>query len=47
MVSEFEGISMAKVWELGVINFLNDLLYLKFKADHDNKLLQREIAKHR
>ena len=35
VVSEFENIPLESVWSLGVIQFMNDLLYLKMKAKHD------------
>lgn len=35
MVSEFEAIPLEQVWGLGVTQFLNDLLYIKFKDKHD------------
>ena len=41
MVAEFEGISLEQVWRIGVIQFLNDLLYLKFKDAHDAEQYKR------
>lgn len=41
MVSKFEGISIPQVWDLGVVNFLNDILYLKFKAEHESDLINK------
>jgi len=35
MVADFERISIEQVWSLGVIHFLNDLLYLKLKQQFD------------
>lgn len=35
MVSEFENIKLSEVWELPVIQFLNDLSYLKIKQQKD------------
>jgi hypothetical protein len=35
MVAEFEAISLEQVWNLGVIHFLNDLLYIKMKNKAD------------
>lgn len=41
IVSEFENISLDNVWKLPVIQFLNDLTYLKLKLEwDDNKLKQ-------
>ena len=37
MVSEFEGIPLDSVWELPVVQFLNDLNYLKQKRLVDNE----------
>ena len=45
MVADFEGICLEQVWGLGVINFLNDLLYLKFKDKHDADKYKRSAAK--
>jgi hypothetical protein len=41
MVAEFENISLEQVWQLGVINFLNDLLYIKFKNEFDAEQYKR------
>lgn len=35
MVADFEAIPIEQVWKLGVIQFLNDLLYIKMKDLHD------------
>ena len=41
LVSEFEDISLDNVWKLPVIQFLNDLTYLRLKIEWDaNKLKQ-------
>jgi len=41
LVSEFEDISLDDVWKLPVIQFLNDLTYLRLKIEWDaNKLKQ-------
>lgn len=45
MVSEFENIPLEQVWKLGVINFLNDLLYIKMKGNHDAEQLRKENNK--
>lgn len=37
MVADFEAIPLQSVWNLKVIHFLNDLLYLKLKQEKDNK----------
>lgn len=41
MVAEHEGISLEQVWNLGVIQFLNDLLYLKMKDKYDAEQLRK------
>lgn len=41
MVSEFENISINEVWELPTYQFLNDLLYLKLKAEIDAEFVRR------
>lgn len=35
MVAEFEAVPLEQVWDLGVTQFLNDLLYIKMKDLHD------------
>lgn len=35
MVSEFEAISLDAVWNLPVLQFLNDLVYIKKKREFD------------
>lgn len=45
MVSELENIPLEQVWNLGVIQFLNDLLYIKFKDKHDADQYKRSAAK--
>ena len=35
MVAEHEAVPLESVWDLGVLHFLNDLLYIKMKADYD------------
>lgn len=37
MVADFEAIPLEQVWGLGVIHFLNDLLYIKFKGKSDEE----------
>ena len=37
MVAEFEAVPLEQVWSLGIIQFLNDLLYLKFKNESDQE----------
>ena len=37
MVADFETIPLQSVWDLKVIHFLNDLLYLKLKQEKENK----------
>jgi hypothetical protein len=45
MVAEFERIKLDDAWELPVLQFLNDLSYLKVKrkldADQQAKLIKR------
>ena len=45
MVADFENIPLEQVWKLGVINFLNDLLYIKMKGNHDTEQLRKENNK--
>ena len=45
MVADFEGVPVEQVWSLGVIQFLNDLLYIKFKDKHDADQYKRSTAK--
>lgn len=45
MVAEFEAVPLEQVWNLGVIQFLNDLLYIKLKDKHDADLYKRSAAK--
>jgi hypothetical protein len=37
MVADFERIPVESVWNLKVIHFLNDLLYLKLKIENEHK----------
>jgi len=41
VVSEFEAISLNEVWELPVLQFLNDLTYLKLKREVDEEQYRR------
>ena len=43
MVADFEGIPVESVWNLKVIHFLNDLLYLKLKLEKDNEHSKKSI----
>jgi hypothetical protein len=45
MVSEFENISINEVWNLGVLQFLNDLSYLKMKRRIDDEQEKRLLKK--
>jgi hypothetical protein len=45
MVAEFERITLAQVYDLGTINFLNDLAYLKDKARWEKAQQQAWQAK--
>ena len=47
MVSEFENISIAEVWELTTLNFLNDLRYLKMKREIDAEMEKKMMAKYK
>ena len=49
MVSEFENIKLNEVWELPVIQFLNDLNYIKNKNELDAYIVRKsskQTAKH-
>ena len=46
-VAEMERIPLAKVYDLSTINFLNDLAYLKDKANHEKEEQRRWLQKHR
>ena len=35
MVSKHESIPLDAVWDLGVMQFLNDLVYIKYKQEYD------------
>ena len=41
LVAEYERIKLADVWELSAINFLNDLAYLKAKAEHEKAIYEQ------
>jgi hypothetical protein len=45
LVAEFEGITLDQAFNLPVINFLNDLAYLKAKIEHDNELIRKSYGK--
>lgn len=45
MVADFKNIPLEQVWDIGVIYFLNSLLYLKFKDKHDAEQYKRSTAK--
>jgi hypothetical protein len=45
MVSELEGLSMNETWDLPVIQFLNDLLYIKEKNYYDADVIRRSTTK--
>jgi len=45
LVSEFEHISLDSVWKLPVIQFLNDLTYLKLKLEWDANELRKSTAR--
>jgi hypothetical protein len=41
LVAEFERIKMEEVYDLPTIQFLNDLAYLKAKAEHERLEMKR------
>lgn len=45
MVSQHENISLDEVWELPVIQFLNDLVYLKAKRNWENEQAKKEAQR--
>jgi hypothetical protein len=47
MVAEFEGISLNEAWELPVLQFLNDLSYLKVKRKLDGDQQKRLLKQNR
>ena len=42
MVAEHEAVPLEQVWELGVLHFLNDLLYIKMKSEDDAEQYKRQ-----
>jgi len=40
-VAEFEGIKLNDAFEMTVVNFLNDLGYLKAKQEHEKNINAR------
>jgi len=44
-VSEFEGIPLDHVYDLPVVQFLNDLMYLKNKREVDEYQYQQSTKK--
>jgi len=47
MVAEFEGLSMNETWELRVIQFLNDLTYIKIKNEMEAEQEKKLLAKYK
>ena len=47
MVSEFEAIPLNDVWDLPVVQFLNDLNYLKQKRLVDDEQQQKMINEYK
>ena len=45
LVSEFESIPIKQVWDLSVVHFLNDLLYIKLKQQRDANQYRSSAAK--
>lgn len=41
LVAEYERIKLADVWELSALNFLNDLSYLKAKAEYEKAVYEQ------
>ncbi len=47
MVAEFEGIKLDEAWELPILQFLNDLSYLKVKRKLDGDQQKRLLKQYR
>ena len=47
MVAEFEGLSMNETWELPIIQFLNDLTYIKIKGEMEAEQERKLLAKYK
>jgi len=45
MVADFEAVSLEQVWDFGVIQFLNDLLYIKLKNEYDADFIRKSTAR--
>ncbi|CAB4153174.1 hypothetical protein UFOVP617_55, partial [uncultured Caudovirales phage] len=45
LVAEHEGIRLEQVYSLKTIQFLNDLAYLKSKAEHEREQLKKTYGK--
>jgi hypothetical protein len=45
LVADHEGITLDQAFNLSVLNFLNDLAYLKAKTEHDNELIRKSYGK--
>lgn len=45
LVADFERISLEEAYEIKTINFLNDLVYLKAKAEHEAQLFKKAYGK--
>ncbi len=43
LVAEYERITTEEAWNLSTINFLNDLAYLKAKANYDREQHQKAL----
>ena len=41
LVAEYERIKLSEVWELSALNFLNDLSYLKAKAEYEKAVFEQ------
>ena len=40
-VAEFERISLEQSYELPILQYLNDLVYIKAKRDYDNEMIEK------
>lgn len=44
-MAELERITLDAVYDLGTVNFLNDLSYIKDKAKEDKRIQEQWLAK--
>jgi len=45
LVAEYERIPLQEAYELNTLNFLNDLAYLKSKAEYESELIKQAYGK--